>query len=240
MSKLKGFGLVARIAASLLLVLMGGLASARADTMACTGDAGYCNLGSTGNYGSVTATGLGTNTVDLFFNLSVGTIADPTDASVVFDITNTGTGSITGASVLNNANTSDYFGWGTAHATGSYQIDAQDGNAAFGTFTGGASCNNGSGCGTEVEIQITGSSGAKLELGTTGGYFAAIDTQLQGSCAWYWGGQCQSYNYYDGAVADSLTATPLPAAFPLFGSVIAAGGLIGFRKRRRSSGTQTA
>lgn len=213
--------------------------AARAATMTCQdGGSGYCSLGSTGNYGSVTVTGLGTNTVDIFYNLSVGTIADPADASVVFDITGA-----TGATVLNNSNTSDYNGWTTNSGfplfiqsqdayIGSQGIDADEGSPAFGTFTGGASCQDFNGCGTKVEIQVTGTD---LELGNTGGFFAAIDTQTTGQqCS----GEGRDYHCYNvtenGAVAEALSATPLPGALPLFGTVIGA-GFLGFRRRRKAS-----
>jgi len=191
---------------------------------------GYCSLGSNGNYGSVTVTGLGTSTVDITYSLSVGNIADPADASVVFDITGA-----TGATVLNNSNTSDYFGWtsfGSQDAfIGSQQIDASDGSSAYGTFSGGASCNDFSGCGQKVEIQVTGT---HLELGNTGGYFAAIDT-VNTVCDEH-GWNCSTET---GAVADDPVTTPLPGALPLFGTILGA-GFLGFRQRRRKVGAAVA
>jgi hypothetical protein len=216
---------------SAMLLASGG---ARAATMACQdGGSGYCSLGSTGNYGSVTVTGLGTSTVDIFYTLSVGTIADPADASVVFDIIGA-----TGATVLDNTNTSDYNGWLTFNFQtfsfqqdayiGSQGIDADEGPPAFGTFTGGASCQDSNGCGTKVEIQVTGTD---LQLGNTGGYFAAIDTQTTGQQCYGEGRDQKCYPVTEnGAVAEALSTTPLPAALPLFATVIGA-GFLGFRRR---------
>lgn len=229
---------MSRLMMGVLMFLTSAIAlasgGARAATMACQdGGSGYCSLGSTGNYGSVTVTGLGTNTADIFYTLSVGTIADPADASVVFDIIGA-----TGATVLNNSNTSDYNGWLTGFFPfytqdayiGSQGIDADEGSPAFGTFTGGASCQDFNGCGTKVEIQVTGTN---LQLGNTNGYFAAIDTQNQVQQ------QCDGdFNCFDfsqtvnGAVAEAVSTTPLPGALPLFGTVIGA-GFLGFRRRRK-------
>ncbi len=231
MSRLTNIGFGVLVLASSALVLA-GLDTARADTLNCQSSNGYCSLGSNGNYGSVTVTGLGTNTVDITYSLSVGDIADPADASVVFDITGA-----TGATVLNNSNTSDYFGWtffGSQDAfIGSQQIDADDGNAAYGIFSGGASCNDGNGCGQKVEIQVTGS---HLELGSTGGYFAAIDTENTVCDRDGW-----NCNTETGAVADATdpSPTPLPGALPLFGTVLGA-GFLGFRQRRRKVGAAVA
>ena len=74
-------GALVFLSSALTMLASGG---ARADTMTCVdGGSGDRSLGSTGNYGSVTITGLGTSTADITFNLSVGTIADPADGSVV-------------------------------------------------------------------------------------------------------------------------------------------------------------
>ena len=210
-------GALVFLSSALTMLASGG---ARADTMTCVdGGSGYCSLGSTGNYGSVTITGLGTSTADITFNLSVGTIADPADGSVVFDITGATSGSILSGS-----------GWGPVVVNGSQQIDAgEPGGSSFGVFPDGASCNNFNGCGSSVEIQVKGTD---LTLASIGGYFAAIDTQNT-VCTESYYGYCFQYNTENGAVAQALSATPLPGALPLFGTVIGA-GFLGFRRRRKA------
>jgi hypothetical protein len=212
--------LIVAVALTCSTVLLADAGGAKADTMTCQNSFGssYCTLGSTGNYGSVTVTGLGTNTADITFTLAVGTIADPNDASVVFDIKGA-----TSASIISGS------GWGPVIVNGHEQIDADEfGDAAFGVFPDGASCNNFLGCGTSVEFQVKGTD---LQLASVDGFFAAIDTQSTGE-------QCGFFGCYpvteNGAVADSLPSTPIPAAFPLFAGGLGMIGLIGRRRKRKA------
>ena len=222
-------------------LVLGSIGAARADTMTCLdGGSGYCSLGSgnggTGNYGSITYTGVGTSTLDITFTLAVGVIADPPpnptqDASVVFDINGA-----TSASILSGS------GWSTPGVNGKFGIDADEtSNPPFGIFNAGASCNFGSGCGTSVEIQVNGSD---LTLGTTttsaGTFFAAIDTQntVEGeNCGFF--GCFPTFTTVNGAVAENLAPVPLPAALPLFATALGA-GFLGLRKRRKSTAAATA
>jgi hypothetical protein len=224
-------------------LMLGSAGAARADTMTCLdGGSGYCSLGSgnggTGDYGAITYTGVGTNTLDITFTLAVGVIADPPpnptqDASVVFDVIGA-----TSASILSGT------GWSFPGVNGKFGIDADEtSNPPFGIFNAGASCNFSSGCGTSVEIQVKGSD---LTFGTTtssaGTFSAAIDTQntVAGQFCIPGTDFCfPTFNTVNGAVAENLAQTPLPAALPLFATALGA-GFLGLRKRRKSASAITA
>ncbi len=214
MSRLRKTGLGAVVLASSAL-LLGGLGGARAATYSLTacqdGGSGYC---SGSPYGSVVVniTGGGTEAT-IQYTLTTGTIADPTDASLTFDLT----GTITSASVTSGS------GWGSVVTGGTEEIDYGEGTVPFGSFPDGASCNNSSGCGTSVTVTVYGT-GLGVQNNTSG-YFAALDT-----CSGYSGSDCQYGN--NGAVATSVSATPLPGALAMLAPVLG-GGFLALRRRRR-------
>lgn len=203
-------------------VLLGGLGGAQADTIVdytlsvCLGS-GYC--GSTTNFGSVTVdiNSAGTSAT-ISYDLTKGLIDDfeePSDADVTFNMSSSS--NVTGWSVT--ASNDSSASWGKVS---NGEIDPDGGSfdpgSAFGIFAQGVNCSEEFGtCGSTLTITVTGTD---LGVGTnSNGYFAALDT-VTGDPS-------------NGAVATTLSTTPIPAALPLFATVIGA-GFLGFRSRRRT------
>ncbi len=224
MSRLLKTGLGAIVLAGSAL-LLGSVSGADAMSLsACVdGGSGYC---SGSPYGSVTVTNLTSTTATITFNLTTGYIADPADESAVFQLS----GNVTGITVGAGSSSSD---WNDIIKNGSVQIDADDGSAAFGTFSDGLSCSNSSGCGTTLVVNVTGTG---LGLSSVGGYFAALDTAINVQTCGFYGYNGQCYYYYtnteNGAVAAPLSATPLPGALAMLAPVLG-GGFLALRRRRR-------
>lgn len=221
MARLMKTGLGAVVLATSAL-LLGGLGGAQADTITdynfttCVQpSSGYCSS-SISSYGTavVDVNAAGTSAT-ITFTLTTGTIADPADASAAFQMS----GTVTGIAVAAGSSSTD---WNTIVTNGTEYIDYGEtsGNGqSLGSFSQGLSCNDSSGCGTVLVLTVTGSG---LGVSSNGdGYFAALDTQ--------------SGDPNNGAVATGspISATPLPGALVLFGSVLFGGlGVSQWRRKR--------
>jgi|SRR5271166_4900977 len=207
-------------------ILLSGFGGARADTIInynlplanCLGSA-YC----------ASATNFGTVVVDINTLKTSATITYTLTTGLIDDgILNDpdATFSMTGASSWSAVSNDSSVTWsnvsnGTMDPLG-FNLNGADPGSAFGSFAQGVVCSNivlGT-CGNVLTVTVLGTN-----LGVTtnsNGYFAAIDTVLA----------IDPLTSPDGAVATS--ATPLPGALPLFGTVLGA-GFIGLRRRRRTA-----
>ena len=212
-------------------LMLGGVGGARAATAnlteVCTGTSdSSCSSGA--SQGTVTVDIVNSTTATVSVDLTGSYyIADPTnDASVAFMLSGLGNSSNWHVTVDSGG------GFNSWTLVGQSGIDQNENSAGdqLGTFTQGLSCSTFSAdCGQDVTFTITDSAGGlALGTGSTGstldGWFAAVDTVS--NCNEYY---CSSNN----ALAGNISATPLPATLPLFGSVIGA-GFLGFRRRRKA------
>jgi hypothetical protein len=210
-------------------LMLGGVGGAQAATAnlteVCTGTSNSsCSSGASQGTVTVDIVNSTTATVSVDLTGSSYFIADPTnDASVAFMLSGLGNSSDWNVTVNSGG------GFNSWTLVGQSGIDHNENSAGeqLGTFTQGLSCFTfGADCGQDVTFTITDSAGGlTLGTGSTGstldGWFAAVDT-----CSGYF---CSTNN----ALAGNISATPLPATLPLFGSVIGA-GFLGFRRRRKA------
>jgi hypothetical protein len=109
-------------------------------------------------------------------------------------------------------------------------VTGPGGGATFGTMDLGTAANEGD---ADVYIYLTSTSGGWLDaaavlMATTGystsDYSHGFDAEQEGSSADCGNTQCAGY----------YAATPLPAALPLFTSVLGTMGLLGWRRKRKA------
>lgn len=236
---MRGFLGSAAIAGILVGGLFFGSGVAQASSVnlvTCEADSGS-TCGNQGGSATITFNGadtLATITITLTGTGTDGqttTFTDPQDASLGVNILGT---TITGATITSGSGWSydNFFHTYNFNTTGGNVID----NSEFGTngyllgsFKEGINCTDNT-CGSTVTLTVSGT--GLYAANDNDGYVVGADTQQQGSCAYGYDGYCYSYNVNEAALGGALSATPLPATLPLFGTALGLGGLM-FRKRRQ-------
>lgn len=206
-------------------LLMAGIGGAQASDVidtyqltACSNSSGnLCTQSAGSSYGTVS---LNLTNSTITFTLNSGyLIEDPSsESSLGFNAQST-----------TSINTPYPFGWSSTSQT------SVDGNTVFGTYLLDLACTSDDGnCGTSVTLSLSNLTGGLTA--NADGYLAELDVCINDG-----EGFCDSEELpNNGIVAAGAAATPLPAALPLFGTVLGA-GFLGLRRRlRKATGSVAA